>query len=90
MVHLGELTELGACFLGWDEGPKEVFAAVVRSCFRFSKGFQIQGNSIKVVPQERDDDGDQEDEDDEGDDEMSYEEAKKQAAKVQAKLTAAQ
>lgn len=60
MVHLGELTELGACFLGWDEGPKEVFAAVIRSCFRFSKGFALPGMKRDVVPQERDEDDEDE------------------------------
>lgn len=33
-VHTGELTELGGCFLGWPEGPKTVFAAMLRSCFK--------------------------------------------------------
>mmetsp|Transcript_34644 Transcript_34644/g.83667 ORF Transcript_34644/g.83667 Transcript_34644/m.83667 type:complete len:577 (+) Transcript_34644:79-1809(+) len=32
-VMLGELTELGACCLGWDEGPRLVNDAVIRSCF---------------------------------------------------------
>jgi len=32
-VHTGELTELGGCFLGWQEGPKTVFRAITRSCF---------------------------------------------------------
>jgi len=30
-VTTGELTELGGCFLGWPEGPKTVFAAMLRS-----------------------------------------------------------
>eukprot|EP00746_Dinoflagellata_sp_MGD_P063420 gnl/MRDRNA2_/MRDRNA2_26639_c0_seq1.p1 gnl/MRDRNA2_/MRDRNA2_26639_c0~~gnl/MRDRNA2_/MRDRNA2_26639_c0_seq1.p1 ORF type:complete len:547 (-),score=65.41 gnl/MRDRNA2_/MRDRNA2_26639_c0_seq1:130-1551(-) len=34
VVRMGELTELGACFLGWPEGPQEVFGAMLRSCFR--------------------------------------------------------
>lgn len=29
-----ELTELGGCFLGWQQGPPTVFAAMLRSCFR--------------------------------------------------------
>eukprot|EP00929_Paragymnodinium_shiwhaense_P008913 TRINITY_DN1128_c0_g3_i1.p1 TRINITY_DN1128_c0_g3~~TRINITY_DN1128_c0_g3_i1.p1 ORF type:complete len:357 (+),score=100.68 TRINITY_DN1128_c0_g3_i1:161-1072(+) len=33
-VTTGELTELGGCFLGWPEGPKTVFAAMLRSCFK--------------------------------------------------------
>eukprot|EP01062_Namystynia_karyoxenos_P084116 TRINITY_DN982_c4_g1_i1.p1 TRINITY_DN982_c4_g1~~TRINITY_DN982_c4_g1_i1.p1 ORF type:complete len:754 (+),score=242.72 TRINITY_DN982_c4_g1_i1:120-2381(+) len=33
-VSLGEITELGGCFLGWPEGPTVVFNAVVRSCLR--------------------------------------------------------
>ena len=33
-VATGELTELGASFLGWHEGPKLVFDALLRSCFR--------------------------------------------------------
>jgi len=32
-VQLGEITELGACFLGWPEGPEEVFGAVTRSAY---------------------------------------------------------
>lgn len=30
----GELTELGGSFLGWRDGPRNVFGAVLRSCFR--------------------------------------------------------
>lgn len=33
-VTTGELTELGGCFLGWPQGPKVVFGAMLRSCFR--------------------------------------------------------
>lgn len=33
-VTTGELTELGACFLGWEEGPATVWRAVLESCFR--------------------------------------------------------
>lgn len=33
-VTIGELTELGGCFLGWPKGPPTVFAAMLRSCFR--------------------------------------------------------
>jgi hypothetical protein len=33
-VRTGELTELGGCFLGWPEGPKVVFGAMLRSCFK--------------------------------------------------------
>jgi hypothetical protein len=33
VVYTGELTELGGCFLGWQEGPKVVFRAMLRSCF---------------------------------------------------------
>jgi hypothetical protein len=32
-VYTGELTELGGCFLGWQDGPKVVFRAMLRSCF---------------------------------------------------------
>jgi hypothetical protein len=32
-VTTGELTELGGCFLGWPQGPRVVFAAMLRSCF---------------------------------------------------------
>jgi hypothetical protein len=32
-VTTGELTELGGCFLGWPQGPKTVFSAMLRSCF---------------------------------------------------------
>jgi hypothetical protein len=31
---LGEITELGASFLGWPDGPKKVFRALLASCFR--------------------------------------------------------
>merc|ERR1711964_548795 len=31
-VRIGELTELGGCFLGWPEGPKTVFDAVIKTC----------------------------------------------------------
>ena len=34
VVHTGELTELGGCFLGWPEGPEVIWGAVLRSCFR--------------------------------------------------------
>ena len=30
----GEITELGGSFLGWRDGPRVVFEAVLRSCFR--------------------------------------------------------
>lgn len=33
-VRIGELTELGGCFLGWPQGPQIVFSAMLRSCFR--------------------------------------------------------
>ncbi|KAH8097595.1 hypothetical protein JL720_488 [Aureococcus anophagefferens] len=33
-VATGELTELGASFLGWRDGPRLVFDALLRSCFR--------------------------------------------------------
>lgn len=33
-ITTGELTELGGCFLGWPQGPKTVFAAMLRSCFK--------------------------------------------------------
>jgi len=33
VVWTGELTELGGCFLGWQDGPKCVFRAILRSCF---------------------------------------------------------
>jgi hypothetical protein len=32
-VYTGELTELGGCFLGWQDGPKVVFRAMLRSAF---------------------------------------------------------
>lgn len=32
-VMIGELTELGGCFLGWAEGPQTVFSAVIDSYF---------------------------------------------------------
>jgi len=31
-VATGELTELGACFLGWPEGPEVMFGAMMRAC----------------------------------------------------------
>lgn len=37
-VTTGELTELGGCFLGWPEGPKEVFRAMINSCFGSKNG----------------------------------------------------
>jgi hypothetical protein len=36
-VTTGELTELGGCFLGWPQGPKTVFGAMLRSCFKGSR-----------------------------------------------------
>jgi len=33
-ISTGELTELGACFLGWPQGPEVVFGAMIRSCFK--------------------------------------------------------
>ena len=30
-VQIGEITELGACFLGWPEGPQVVFDAICKS-----------------------------------------------------------
>jgi len=30
-VQIGEITELGACFLGWPEGPEVVFDAMCKS-----------------------------------------------------------
>eukprot|EP00756_Hemistasia_phaeocysticola_P004681 Hpha_TRINITY_DN12949_c0_g1::TRINITY_DN12949_c0_g1_i1::g.164504::m.164504 len=35
-VTLCEMTELGGCFLGWERGPRQIWGAVVRSCFRTS------------------------------------------------------
>jgi len=32
-VMVGELTELGGCFLGWPEGPQTVFSAILDSYF---------------------------------------------------------
>ena len=32
-VHTLELTELGFSMLGWDEGPRLVFGALLESCF---------------------------------------------------------
>lgn len=37
-VRVGELTELGACMLGWKEGPLTVWDAVIRSCMRDGTG----------------------------------------------------
>jgi len=37
-VTTGELTELGGCFLGWPEGPREVFRAMINSCFGSKDG----------------------------------------------------
>lgn len=37
-VMVGELTELGGCFLGWPEGPKVVFAAMIESFFGSNRG----------------------------------------------------
>ncbi|CAE7029019.1 unnamed protein product [Symbiodinium natans] len=34
VVHTGELTELGGCFLGWAKGPQVVFPAMLRACFK--------------------------------------------------------
>lgn len=92
-VSLGEITELGACFLGWPEGPENVFGAVVRSVFRLpcrdGQGSMIEEGAAKVSPvvcQEwlEGSDEDEEDEDDEDDgEEISYEDAKKMAAEVQ-------
>merc|ERR1712046_161348 len=31
-IMIGEITELGACFLGWPQGPKVVFNALIKSC----------------------------------------------------------
>eukprot|EP00927_Polykrikos_kofoidii_P081698 TRINITY_DN793_c0_g1_i2.p1 TRINITY_DN793_c0_g1~~TRINITY_DN793_c0_g1_i2.p1 ORF type:complete len:561 (-),score=68.01 TRINITY_DN793_c0_g1_i2:190-1872(-) len=33
-VSTGELTELGGCFLGWQQGPSVVFGAMLRSCLK--------------------------------------------------------
>lgn len=33
-IATGELTELGGCFLGWEQGPEVVFGAMLRSCFK--------------------------------------------------------
>lgn len=33
-IATGELTELGGCFLGWEQGPETVFGAMLRSCFK--------------------------------------------------------
>jgi len=68
-VSLGEITELGACFLGWEEGPKEVFSAVVRSCFRLHsdrpsfEGQKVQYVAQHVDPSAHHDDNDDDDED---------------------------
>eukprot|EP00397_Hematodinium_sp_SG-2012_P025313 GEMP01026433.1.p1 GENE.GEMP01026433.1~~GEMP01026433.1.p1 ORF type:complete len:533 (-),score=87.02 GEMP01026433.1:774-2342(-) len=37
-VMTGELTELGGCFLGWPEGPKIVFEAMIQSFFGSHNG----------------------------------------------------
>eukprot|EP00756_Hemistasia_phaeocysticola_P063623 Hpha_TRINITY_DN70_c0_g1::TRINITY_DN70_c0_g1_i1::g.110115::m.110115 len=37
-VALGEITELGGCFLGWDRGPEVVWGACLRSCFQDPSG----------------------------------------------------
>lgn len=33
-IMTGELTELGGCFLGWPQGPRVVFGAMIRSFFK--------------------------------------------------------
>eukprot|EP00404_Azadinium_spinosum_P001284 CAMPEP_0180434450 /NCGR_PEP_ID=MMETSP1036_2-20121128/9961_1 /TAXON_ID=632150 /ORGANISM="Azadinium spinosum, Strain 3D9" /LENGTH=605 /DNA_ID=CAMNT_0022440323 /DNA_START=66 /DNA_END=1883 /DNA_ORIENTATION=+ len=38
VVTTGELTELGGSFLGWKDGPKTVFGAVIRSCLDVHEG----------------------------------------------------
>lgn len=45
-VTTGELTELGGCFLGWNQGPSIVFRAMVNSCMR-------SGNLSRVTNRER-------------------------------------
>jgi hypothetical protein len=37
-VTTGELTELGGCFLGWEEGPAQVFNAILMSYFHRHMG----------------------------------------------------
>lgn len=34
IVMTGELTELGGCFLGWSQGPKVVFSAMLRAALK--------------------------------------------------------
>merc|ERR1719171_3422447 len=33
LIYTGELTEMGGCFLGWNEGPQTVFMAILESYF---------------------------------------------------------
>ncbi|KAK3270945.1 hypothetical protein CYMTET_20681, partial [Cymbomonas tetramitiformis] len=51
-VHTGELTELGASFLGWDEGPDIVFGALIDSCFFQSSSHQRFEELEEVGPEE--------------------------------------
>jgi len=75
-VHLGELTELGACFLGWEEGPREVFSAVVRSCFTLHG--DDKGRQLEYTPQK---DKDEDEGDEAGAPNMTYAEAFEHAQK---------
>jgi len=40
-VTTGELTELGGCFLGWEDGPRTVFSAILMSYFGAHLGAQL-------------------------------------------------
>jgi hypothetical protein len=88
-VTTGELTECGACFLGWDEGPENVWKAVLQSCLKPG------GEDLPKEPQWRiwrkiganrkpgDDDSDEdEDEDGDGDEEEEEHQDKKPRAPV--------
>lgn len=46
-VSTGELTELGGCFLGWQQGPRVVFPAMIRYCFK-NPVEQLQNNPVAL------------------------------------------
>ncbi|CAD7923226.1 unnamed protein product [Amoebophrya sp. A25] len=50
-VSTGELTELGGCFLGWNDGPQTVFAAVIDSYFgRLAQNCVTNSNGQQLKP----------------------------------------
>jgi len=50
VITTGELTELGGCFLGWQEGPKTVFSAMIRSCFKDGLNTMVGKRSREFEP----------------------------------------